>query len=100
MLGLEMLVNTILSAAGINPEEMKEEFTRRVNNFEENVRTLNNTLASFDRRLSAIETALGIVKEPANGNGIGANQNTNPVAEIGNAIGGNTPAASKDAQCF
>lgn len=85
MLGVEMLVNTILSATGINPEEMKNEFTRRIDNFEENVRTLNNTLASINRRLSDIETALGIdQKETADGPGFGNHQITNKSEEAGN----------------
>jgi phage shock protein A len=72
MSALDKMVAALMSASGINVEDVKEQVTTRIANFEQNVTTLNNTLISImetqrriEHNLKRICAALNIPYEDA-----------------------------------
>lgn len=52
--GIEMMVRSLISAAGIDVEAVKAEAVERIQNFETNVATLNARLEAIETNLKAI----------------------------------------------
>lgn len=69
MKGIENMILNMLKGMGFDPEIVKNETLKRIQNFENNVATLNGNMEIIANRLAAIELKLGI--ENGNGNHIG-----------------------------
>lgn len=63
MSAIENLLKTVLKVSGINIEEVKGEVTGRIAAFENNVKTLNETLISLAHRQGDLETNLARMME-------------------------------------
>lgn len=61
--GMEGMMLSLLKGMGIDPEKLKEEFTDRVSQFENNLGLLIAHNAQVNRRLSNIERHLGLESE-------------------------------------
>lgn len=75
MSAVEMMMNTLLKATGLNMEEVKAEFVKRIGQFEQNIKLLNDTLIEIKKDQKAIADHLQITlpstanKDTANGPG-------------------------------
>lgn len=63
MSAMESLVATLLKASGVNPDEVKETIVARVKQFEDNVKTLNDTLISIQATQARIEAKVDALME-------------------------------------
>lgn len=52
---MELMASNLLKALGIDPEKLTQEFTTRIEQFEQGLKALNNSLVQINERQERIE---------------------------------------------
>lgn len=86
--GMEMMLNSLLKAAGFDPTELKKNIEETVSGFQQMARTIGERLEAIDKRqaiidarLERMEIHLGVSVEPAHTNGDGRKELPGPKSQ-------------------
>jgi CO/xanthine dehydrogenase Mo-binding subunit len=63
--GMELMLQQIFKALGIDPEEIKRNMFQTVNQLQTGIAALNTSLTEINARLERLETRLGVASKDA-----------------------------------